>query len=76
MEELIEFIQENPDLWELKRVLAVQMARQNYNHSKIKNILGVAVGFVNQVKSKKIKVKRNPHSETGGLKQGNLYLSP
>lgn len=50
MEELIKFIQANPDPRELKRALAVQMVIQNYNHSTIGNILGVSVGFVNKWK--------------------------
>lgn len=50
MEELIEFIQANPDPRELKRALAVQMVMQNYNHSTIGNILGVSVGFVSKWK--------------------------
>jgi transposase len=50
MEELIEFIQANPDPRELKRALAVQMMMQNYKHSTIGNILGVSVGFVNKWK--------------------------
>lgn len=50
MEELIEFIQANPDPRELKRALAVQMMIQNYKHSTIGNILGVSVGFVNKWK--------------------------
>ena len=50
IEELIEFIQANPDPRELKRALAVQMMMQNYKHSTIGNILGVSVGFVNKWK--------------------------
>ena len=50
MEELIEFIQANPDPRELKRALAVQMLMQNYKHSTIGHILGVSVGFVNKWK--------------------------
>ena len=50
MEELIEFIQANPDPRELKRALAVQMVMQNYNHSKIRNILGVSVSFISKWK--------------------------
>jgi transposase len=50
MEELIEFIQRNPDPRELKRALAVQMVMQNYNHSEIKSILGVSVAFVSKWK--------------------------
>lgn len=50
VEELIEFIQGNPDPRELKRALAVQMVMQNYKHSTIGKILGVSVGFVNKWK--------------------------
>ena len=50
MEELIEFIQTTPDPREIKRALAVQMVMQNYKHSKIGDILGVSVGFVNKWK--------------------------
>lgn len=50
MEELIEFIQTNPDPRELKRALSVQMVMQNYKHSTIGKILGVSVGFVNKWK--------------------------
>lgn len=50
MEELIEFIQSNPDARELKRALAVQMVMQKYKHATIGNILGVSVGFVNKWK--------------------------
>ena len=50
VEELIEFIQRNPDPRELKRALAVQMVMQNYKHSTIGNVLGVSVGFVNKWK--------------------------
>lgn len=50
MDELIQFIQSNPDPRELKRALAVQMVMQNYNHSVIGSILGVSVGFVNKWK--------------------------
>ncbi|MGI2909504.1 IS630 family transposase [Tolypothrix sp. VBCCA 56010] len=50
MEELIDFIQGNPDPRELKRALAVQMVMQNYIYSDIGKILGVSVGFVNKWK--------------------------
>jgi len=50
MEELIEFIQGNPDPRELKRALSVQMVMRNYKHSTIGKILGVSVGFVNKWK--------------------------
>jgi putative transposase len=50
MEELIDFIQANPDPRELKRAVAVQMVIQNYTHSQIGEILRVSVGFVNKWK--------------------------
>jgi len=50
MEDLIEFIQSNPDPRELKRALAVQMVMQNYKLSEIRSILGVSVGFVSKWK--------------------------
>lgn len=50
MEELIDFIEANPDPRELKRALAVQMVIQNYTHSQIGEILRVSVGFVNKWK--------------------------
>lgn len=50
MEELINFIQGNPDPRELKRAIAVQMVMQNYTHSEIGKILRVSIGFVNKWK--------------------------
>ena len=50
MEELMEFIQSNPDPRELKRALAVKMVMQNYSVSTIGNILGVSLGFVSKWK--------------------------
>ena len=50
MEELLEFIQANPDPRELKRALAVQMVMQNYNYLTIANILGVSVSFISKWK--------------------------
>jgi len=51
MEELIDFIQGNPDPRELKRALAVQMVMKNYTHSQVREILQVSVGFVNKWKA-------------------------
>ena len=51
MEELIEFIQANPDPRELNRALAVQMVLQNHKPSRIANILGVSVSFISKWKS-------------------------
>ena len=50
MEDLIAFIQGNPDPRELKRALAVQMVMQNYTHSQVGDILQVSVGFVSKWK--------------------------
>jgi putative transposase len=50
MEELIEFIQSNPDPRELKRALAVKMVVQNYSLATIGNILGVSLCFVSKWK--------------------------
>lgn len=50
MEELIEFIQANPDPRELKRALAVKMVMQKYALSTIGNILGVSLCFVSKWK--------------------------
>ncbi len=50
MEDLIAFIQGNPDPRELKRAIAVQMVMQNYTHSQVGDILQVSVGFVNKWK--------------------------
>ena len=50
MEELVEFIQSNPDPRELKRALAVKMVMQNYSLSTIGNILGVSLCFVSKWK--------------------------
>ena len=50
MEELTDFIQANPDSRELKRALAVQMAKQNLAYSKIKEILQVSMSFISKWK--------------------------
>lgn len=50
MEELLNFIQANPDPRELKRALAVQMVMQNYNYLTIGNILGVSISFISKWK--------------------------
>jgi len=50
MEELMEFIQANPDPRELKRALAVKMVMQNYDISTIGSILGVSLCFVSKWK--------------------------
>ncbi len=50
MEELIEFIQANPDSRELKRAIAVQMVMDNYKPSTIAKILGVSVSFISKWK--------------------------
>lgn len=48
MEELMEFIQANPDPRELKRALAVKMVMQNYALSTIGSVLGVSLCFVSK----------------------------
>ncbi|BDA76109.1 hypothetical protein CAL7716_102750 (plasmid) [Calothrix sp. PCC 7716] len=50
MEELLNFIQANPDPRELKRALAVQMVMKNCNISTIANVLGVSLGFISKWK--------------------------
>lgn len=46
MDKLTEFIQSNPDPRELKRALAVQMARQDYTYYEIRDVLKVSIGFI------------------------------
>lgn len=48
MNELSQFIQQNPDPRELKRVLAVQMVLQDYRHREIQSILQVWSGFISK----------------------------
>ncbi len=48
MDELSQFIQDNPDPREPKRALAVQMVRQNYRHREIQQILQVCSGFISK----------------------------
>lgn len=50
IDELSQFIQENPDPRELKRALAVQMVRQDYRHREIQQILQVSSGFISKWK--------------------------
>jgi putative transposase len=50
MKELTDFIQTKPDSRELKRALAVQMAKQNLGYSKIKEILQVSMSFISKWK--------------------------
>ena len=50
MEELIDFIQANPDSRELKRALAVELVIKNYKPSIIANILGGSVSFISKWK--------------------------
>lgn len=50
MEELLNFIQVNPDPRELKRALAVQMVMKNCSISTVANILGVSLGFISKWK--------------------------
>ena len=48
MEELVEFIQSNPDSRELKRALAVQMVLKNYLYRQIAEILSVSDSFISK----------------------------
>jgi transposase len=50
MKELTDFIQANPDSRELKRALAVQMVKQNFPYSKIKEVLQVSISFISKWK--------------------------
>ena len=49
MEELIEFIQSNPDSRELKRALAVQMVLKGYLYRQIAEILNISDSFIAQM---------------------------
>ena len=49
MEELVEFIQSNPDSRELKGALAVQMVLNNYLYRQIAEILSVSDSFIAQM---------------------------
>ena len=48
MDELRQFIQDNPDPRELKRALAVQMVLQDYRHREIQSVLQVSSGFISK----------------------------
>ncbi len=48
MEELVEFIQINPDARELKRALAVQMVLKGYLYRQIAEILSVSDSFISK----------------------------
>ena len=48
MEELVEFIQSNPDSRELKRALAVQMVLKGYLYRQIAEILSVSDSFMSK----------------------------
>lgn len=48
MEELVEFIQSNPDSRELKRGLAVQMVLKGYLYRQIAEILSVSDSFISK----------------------------
>ncbi len=47
---LRDFIDNNPDPRELKRVLAVQMVLQRYSYFEIRDVLQVSVGFISKYK--------------------------
>lgn len=48
MEEVVEFIQSNPDSRELKRALAVQMVLKGYLYRQIAEILSVSDSFISK----------------------------
>ena len=48
MEELVKFIQSNPDSRELKRALAVQMVLKGYLYRQIAEILSVSDSFISK----------------------------
>lgn len=48
LEELIEFIQSNPDPRELKRAIAVKMWLKGYKHREIQESLLVSSGFISK----------------------------
>jgi len=48
MEELVEFIQSNPDSRELKRALAVQMVLKGYLYRQIAEIISVSDSFISK----------------------------
>ena len=48
MEELVKFIQSNPDARELKRALAVQMVSKGYLYRQIAEILSVSDSFISK----------------------------
>ena len=48
MDQLSQFIQDNPEPRELKRALAVQMVRQDYRHRESQQILQVSSGFISK----------------------------
>src|SRR4028118_1646361 len=48
MEELVEFIQSNPDSRDLKRALAVQMVLKGYLYRQIAEILSVSDSFISK----------------------------
>lgn len=50
MDQLSQFIQDNPDPRELKRALAVQMVLQDYRHREIQGVLQVCSGFISKWK--------------------------
>jgi len=59
MDQLSQFIQDNPDPRELKRALAVQMVRQDYRHRESQQILhplALSVSGLRHMSSKVFKV--------------------
>ncbi|NJK64908.1 MAG: transposase [Synechococcaceae cyanobacterium SM2_3_1] len=50
MEDLVAFIESNPDPRELKRAVAVRMTLQGYTHRQIHDVLQVVSGFISKWK--------------------------
>lgn len=73
MEELLEFIQRNPDPREVKRALAVKLVLQNYSYFQIREILNVSVGFI--TKWKQIFIEQGIAGLKLGYKGASSYLS-
>jgi putative transposase len=48
IDQLSQFIQDNPERRELKRALAVQMVQQDYRHRESQQILQVSSGFISK----------------------------
>jgi putative transposase len=73
-DDLIAFIESNPDSRELKRAIAVQMVLNHFTHECITETIGVSTGFISKW------TKRYRHSGIDGLRLGyrgsSGYLKP